>query len=124
MKKLILLAAFISLIISSRYSQQRPYIQTDTTFKKRLIDSTAIHLNFQNHKEFQSLFNNSTSDTGNIYFNNPYNEFYLNESWLRSLMDSTKNYDNMPIILSKGKYPTTIIAPDTSINFYLKIKRP
>ena len=123
MKKLGLIAAIISTVVNLMFSQQKYYFQIDRTFKKLSFDSTTINLNYENKKDYQSLLNNSLNGMKNFPFSSTDKKSYSAESWIGSI-DSTQNYDNMPIIIPKGNYSMLIVKPDTSINYYLLIKKP
>jgi hypothetical protein len=122
MKKLILVTAFLSLLLTPAFSQIKGHFKIDPTFKDRSSFSYEKPLSFGDSIKL------NFSPKGlpdNKHFGFPeYSGRYLaiRPDLMGSIVESQSS-DKMPCYIPKGNFPMMVLKPDSTIKHTLLIKR-
>jgi len=122
MKKLILLAAFISLCMAQTFSQTIGHFKIDTTFRDRSILSFQNPLNLSDTIHFNRPFSGSLKNKPLVFPKFPERNFYYRQIQTINFANAW-SYDRMPCFRPGGYFPMKIAIPDSTIRYSLLIKR-
>jgi hypothetical protein len=121
MKTMILILAFIGLNFISVFSQLLNQMKIDTTSKGISLLNKSGSSPLAIDKAYNGFFNNSISERNLLLPNFSKKNILLGQNQ-NKLTYSV--FDKMPCVVPEGNYSMLVSKPDTSIQYYLIIKKP
>ncbi|NOU19275.1 MAG: hypothetical protein HOO91_17090 [Bacteroidales bacterium] len=118
MKKLMIITAFLSLLITPTFSQIGGKFKLDTTLKSIYRNPYTLEKsrNFNN-------FLNCPLKSDNLFTPNLQKRKFISTQNPLTRTDKPKSHGEMPCVVPEGYFPMRILSPDSSKRYSLLIKQ-